>query len=216
MQSFSESFPKFFHFIYNMNMFDTITRHKSKRIYSEKEKKCSVLIPLVFKENEWHILFEIRSHALKKQPGEICFPGGRMEKEDLNSKSCALRETQEELLISPENIEYIGELDYFLSPSNLRVDVHVGILLDYKNTFNEEVESVFTVPLSYFLENEPELYYNTLQTIPDPSFPFEEIPNGKDYKFSKGLSDTPVYRYKEHFIWGLTARVLYHNIQYFK
>lgn len=197
-------------------MFKKIKNHKPQRIYQEKEKKCAVLIPIIIIEGKPHILFEIRSHTLKKQPGEICFPGGRVELNDKTSKDTAIRETQEELLINADNIKYIGALDYYLSYNNLRVDVHVAELINYQNTFNEEVESVFTVPLPFFLETKPEMYTNIIQTIPDPSFPFEKIPNGKNYKFSKGKNDTPVYRYNDYFIWGLTARILYHNLKYFK
>lgn len=197
-------------------MFTKIKEHEPKRIYQDKEKKCAVLIPILLIENEPHILFEVRSQKLKKQPGDICFPGGRFENTDSSTKETAIRETEEELLISRENIHYIGALDYYLSYNNLRVDVYVAQLIDYKNTFNQEVEEVFTVPLSHFLENEPEMYTNTIKTIPDPTFPFENIPNGENYKFSIGKNETPVYRYKDYFIWGLTARILYNNLKYFK
>ncbi|MDO4467750.1 MAG: CoA pyrophosphatase [Bacillota bacterium] len=197
-------------------MFKKIENYQPKRIYQEKEKRCAILIPIVIQDSIPYLLFEIRSHRLKKQPGEICFPGGKMEENDTSSKETALRETKEELLIQDKNIHYIGALDYYLSHNNLRVDVHVAQLIDYQNTYNEEVDSVFTVPLQFFLENEPEIYTNIIQTIPDPSFPFDYIPNGQNYKFSKGISDTPVYRYNNYFIWGLTARILYHNLKYFK
>ena len=39
----------------------------------------AVLVPLIEKDGEFHILFEVRSPKLKSQPGEVCFPGGAVE-----------------------------------------------------------------------------------------------------------------------------------------
>ena len=56
---------------------------------------CAVLVPLIRHNGENCLLFEVRSPALKWQPGEVCFPGGRMEPGE-PALACALRETEEE------------------------------------------------------------------------------------------------------------------------
>ncbi|NLN49979.1 MAG: NUDIX domain-containing protein, partial [Clostridiales bacterium] len=60
----------------------------------------SILIPLVKNGNDISILFEVRSNSLKKQPNEICFPGGRIENDE-SELSAAIRETSEELCLDP-------------------------------------------------------------------------------------------------------------------
>ena len=66
----------------------------------EKLPKYAVLLPLIEVENETHILFEVRSLSLRRQPGEICFPGGKIDPEDSDQRKCAIRETTEELGIN--------------------------------------------------------------------------------------------------------------------
>ncbi|NEU34154.1 CoA pyrophosphatase, partial [bacterium LRH843] len=57
----------------------------------------AVLVPLVQKQDELHVLFEVRAHHLRRQPGEICFPGGKIEPNDSTPQDAAVRETTEEL-----------------------------------------------------------------------------------------------------------------------
>lgn len=58
-------------------MFKHLNTRIPKRIEQEKDKVSAVLIPLIKKNDGYHILFEVRSNKLSQQPGEICFPGGR-------------------------------------------------------------------------------------------------------------------------------------------
>ena len=76
----------------------------------EDMKISSVLIPIVKKDNNYYILFEVRSSNLKFQPNEICFPGGKI---DINETpyDAVIRETIEELGTTSNNIEIIS--DYF-------------------------------------------------------------------------------------------------------
>ncbi len=57
----------------------------------------------------------------------------------------------------------------------------------------DEVDHVFTVPLKWFLEHEPECYDTDVQTIPGKDFPFDLIPGGEDYHWRRG-------RYKVMFL----------------
>ena len=63
----------------------------------------AVLCPLVERPDGLHLLFEVRSAALHRQPGEVCFPGGRMEAGE-TPEQCALRETEEELAIPRQEV----------------------------------------------------------------------------------------------------------------
>ena len=89
-----------------MTQLEKIRSNTAGRTYEEirpVKRKNAVLIPLVEKEGEWSILFEVRQTGIR-QGGEICFPGGRIEEHE-TVEEAAVRETSEELLISPEKIE---------------------------------------------------------------------------------------------------------------
>ena len=73
---------------------------------------------------------------------------------------------------------------------------------------SDEVSEVFTVPLKFFLETEPEVHnINIKFDIPD-DFPFEHIVGGRSYGWSHGKQSELFYFYKDKVIWGLTARMI--------
>ena len=124
------------------------------------KKEYSVLIPLIMNNGKWEVIYELRSKHIS-QPGEISFPGGRVEKDE-SYKQAAIRETMEELNIDENNIEVIGELDYLVSYENIRINCFFGIItgidLEDINPDKNEVDHIFTVPLDFFLETEPDTY----------------------------------------------------------
>lgn len=195
-----------------MNIED-ISRHFLKRTANPegKYRNFSVLIPLIYINNEIHLLFEIRSHELNTQPGEICFPGGAVE-ENESYMECAIRETSEELNIPCSTIKLLGQGDYIVTPFNLILYPFVGVLEDVlfeKINYNKnEVESIFTVPLKYFLNNAPETYYITTSLNVPKDFPFHKIQNGKGYDWRTGKYPIIFYQYNGHVIWGMTARII--------
>lgn len=173
-----------------------------------KRRGSAVLIPLIRKEDSWHVLFELRALDLDAQPGEVCFPGGRVEPGE-TPRDAAVRETMEELLINEDQIEVIAPLDGLPGPGGPSIWPFLGILSDYKNTWSdEEVDHTFTVPLSYFLKTEPEVY-DTLQiTVPGNDFPFDKIPGGKDYPWKKRHYTVLFYQETDPLIWGITAKII--------
>jgi coenzyme A diphosphatase NUDT7 len=180
-------------------------------------RKSAVLIPLLEVEGETHVLFEIRSHQLKSQPGEICFPGGRVEEEDASEEEAALRETCEELGIEAGDVEVIERLGVLVHPSSTSIFSFVGKINNPAKILpNEEVSEVFTVPLNYLIEYEPEIYYIQVKIQPEENFPFELIPDGRDYKWRHARLPEYFYRYEDKIIWGLTARILHEFITILK
>ncbi len=186
-------------------------RIKSHRIQPEGIKDYySVLLPLIKIDGELHILYEIRSHHLDTQPGDISFPGGKVE--DCESyKEAAVRETCEELNITEESIELLGELDYIISPYNLIIRVFAGFLknVNYETIIpnQAEVENIFPVPLTFFKENKAESHNMVIKTSRDEGFPYHLIQNGRDYNWRKGIYRVYFYKYKDYVIWGLTAKM---------
>jgi coenzyme A diphosphatase NUDT7 len=70
---------------------------KAKILGHENTIKSAVLLPLFFDSGECYVLFEKRARTMKRQPGEICFPGGTREPSDDDSEYTAIRESSEEL-----------------------------------------------------------------------------------------------------------------------
>ena len=92
-----------------MNIEDIINKSKNAIPYIngwKKMRRAAVILPLIEINNEIHLLFEVRSKKMKSQPGDICFPGGKIE-ENESPKSAALREASEELNLN--NIKIINE-----------------------------------------------------------------------------------------------------------
>ena len=176
-------------------------------------KDCAVLIPLVERKDGLHILFERRSSEMKTQPGDVCFPGGRMEAGETPAE-CALRETEEEIGIPAEKIRIIGQFDSIYEVSNLTMNTVIGVIeennLEDMKLNPDEVAQVFTVPYQFFLETEPIRYeYEVVQKVED--FPYEAAGIRRDYRWRVGKNSAPIFHFgegeKRQIIWGLTARI---------
>ena len=176
----------------------------------DTERKYAVLIPLIENQGEWEIIYELRSKFLKSQPGEVSFPGGRVEDGETFVEA-AIRETMEELLVERENINVIGELDYLVSYANFTIHCFLatinGVTVDKITPNSDEVDHLFTVPLKYLVDNEPDKYDLELKTVENEEFPYYLIPNGKEYNFKKGKHSVLFYTYMDYIIWGFTAKM---------
>ncbi|HHZ01653.1 MAG TPA: CoA pyrophosphatase [Tissierellia bacterium] len=181
----------------------------------DEEVSFAVLVPLIEIDGELNLIYEVRSNSIA-QPGEISFPGGRIE-DDESPMEAAIRETSEELLINKNNIEIISELHYAASKSGYFLFTFLGLIKDvdpYEMDFNEdEVSELFFVPLSFFLENEPEKYYMNYYPQADKNFPYHMVNNGKDYDWGNIRYPVYFYKYYDYIIWGLTAKITYSFIK---
>ena len=173
----------------------------------------AVLVPLVEREGEICLLYEVRARTLRRQPGEVCFPGGRMEGEE-SPEACALRETFEELSIPPEHVKLLGRLDFIAHRANFTMWPILGLVdqqgLEALRPSPAEVEEVFFVPLSHLLEAGPIEYEYDLIPTPAENFPYELIGIPRDYKWLPGHENVPVYSWEDRVIWGLTGRITRH------
>lgn len=168
----------------------------------------AILAVLVETDQGPSLLFEKRSEVLNRQPGEICFPGGKLEAGEKPVEG-AIRETMEELLINREQIEVMGPGDMFISPFNIIIHPFIAWVRNYKYSYShEEVGNVFTVPLRFFQENEPRKYFNHLIHELPNDFPYERIPGGKNYPWTKGKYEINFYQYEDEVIWGITACIV--------
>jgi len=176
----------------------------------------AVLIPLLLIEDEYHLLFEKRNLNIR-QGGEICFPGGKIDNTDKNSEETALRETFEEVGIPPKNINILGKLDLLFGPRGIVVEPIVaevrGIELNNLKLQKSEVEKIFSVPISFFVENPPEHFkihsYVTHKTF-NSKGEEEELISEKNSNetYYQTIRDVLVYKTNGEVIWGITARLV--------
>ncbi|MGP6139350.1 MULTISPECIES: NUDIX hydrolase [unclassified Jeotgalibaca] len=189
---------------------EIINRHSSEPL--GKKRKFSVMLPLIQRDGEWHILYEVRSKKIS-QPGETSFPGGAVE-EGENFQEAAIRETMEELNVTRECIHVMGEIDYIVNEYAV-IHCFVSKLdLDFEEiNFNEEVASLFTVPVRYLIDHRPTYYATKLLMEHPEDFPYHLIPNGRDYRFKAGEHLIPFYQLNGHSLWGYTANMTDHFIE---
>ena len=180
------------------------------------KRAFAVLVPLVEREDGLHVLYEVRALTLRRQPGEVCFPGGHIEAGE-TPEQCALRETEEELGIPMDKIRVLGRLDFIAHRANFIMYPILGLIdgeaADNMNICAAEVGETFEVPLSYLLTTEPIEYDYELIPTPARNFPYEILNIPRDYKWQNGSENVPVYPWQGHAIWGLTGRITRHLVR---
>lgn len=173
----------------------------------KRMKRSSVIILLVKIKDETYVLFEVRAKVLNSQPGDICFPGGRIDGDE-RPKEAAIREICEELGI--HNITIVNELDTVVRFDNIIIHPFLGIIEDINEIkLNEsEVDHVFYVPLDYLLKHKY-LEINSKVVVNRPKdFPYHLIVNGENYKFREAIYRSLFYKFEDYNIWGITAEIL--------
>ncbi|MGP4059502.1 NUDIX hydrolase [Halobacillus litoralis] len=200
-------------------IFNKVKKHEPSVLGHEQFRKFAVLLPLIQKDGEPHVLFEVRSHQMRRQPGEVCFPGGKIDPLDPTAQQAAIRETEEELGIERNDLCEVHPLDYLISPFGMIVYSFVGYLEVSEEEIiknPDEVREVFTVPLSFFMENKPRIHYVHFEAHPEEDFPFELIPGGENYNWRTRQLEEYFYIYEDKVIWGMTARILAHFVEVMK
>lgn len=130
----------------------------------------AVLVPLVRVGGGHVVLFTRRSTSLSQHPGEISFPGGRVERSDRTPLAAALREFHEEVGVPPEAVRPFGHVTDYLTYRGVLVSAYAGVVSDSERSsvLSGEVDEVLLVPLGDLL-------------IPGPSVPPPASPLGRRY-----------------------------------
>ncbi len=172
-------------------------------------KRASVVILLAEINNKLNIVFEVRAKHMRSQPGDIAFPGGKIDDNE-NEKEAAIREVCEELGLNKEDFEIISPLNLLITHYDLLIHPFLGYIKNFENIEinKDEVDHIFLVPLEYLINTEPREEINKILVDRTSDFPFHLINGGERYKFKEGKYKSLFYVYNDYVIWGITARIL--------
>ena len=117
-------------------------------------RPAAVLVPLIAHHSGLTILLTQRTQHLAHHAGQVSFPGGRAEDEDNGPIATALRESQEEIGLAPENVEILGFLERYKTVTGFMVTPVVGLVKPplALQADPHEVDKVFEVPLDFLLD----------------------------------------------------------------
>lgn len=167
----------------------------SRKIDKKSLHPAAVLLPIYLRDSEATILFTRRTEHLKHHRGEISFPGGRWQPNDVDLQTTALRETEEEMGIRAQDVTILGQLDDSISVHGYHVATYVGTF-PWPYVFRidpREIAAVIELPLA---------------TLCDPQLWRQE-----DWRHRGRLYPVDFCTVGEHEIWGLTAAILRQFLQ---
>jgi len=160
---------------------------------SGKKLKCAaVLIPMIRKDSDWHLIFTRRTDTVESHKGQVSFPGGGCNDNETQAEQTALREAQEEIGLNPLDVRILGRLNDLATITHFRVTPVVGIIpWPYEfHLSRDEVSRVFSIPLNWMAQ-------------PSNWDEFNFTPEGMQRAF-------PVVTYQPYdgeVLWGASARI---------
>lgn len=151
--------------------------------------KCAaVLIPLVWHDDEWHLIYTRRTDTVESHKGQVSFPGGACDEGETTAEQTALREAEEEIGLDPSEVRVLGTLSNLITITYFRVTPVVAVV-KWPAVFRvgtHEVARIFTMPLAW---------------LANPSNRWEfEIPG-------TNRSLIAYHPYDGELLWGATARM---------
>lgn len=194
-------------------------------INGDEYSQSAVLFTFIKKNNNYYLVLEQRSANIS-QAGEVCFPGGRFDKDkDKTTKDTAIRETCEELGVKKEEITNVNYWGTYIAPMSTLIDVYIGYLqiedINILDINKDEVERLIVLPYSFFINNPPSSY-----EIDSWSYPYRKSKEDKDkilsifpakdfglppkyHKPWRGKSrQVHLYPNDDAPIWGVTANII--------
>jgi 8-oxo-dGTP pyrophosphatase MutT (NUDIX family) len=155
----------------------------------EARLKCAaVLIPLVWQDEEWHLLYTRRTDTVESHKGQVSFPGGACDEGETTPEQTALREAEEEIGLYPADVKVLGKLSTLITITYFRITPVVGVVR-WPAVFRvgeHEVARIFTIPLGW---------------LANPSNRWEFLRPGTP------RSLIAYHPYDGELLWGATARM---------
>jgi 8-oxo-dGTP pyrophosphatase MutT (NUDIX family) len=130
-----------------------------------------------------------RAAHLSKHPGQIAFPGGRIDSGDAGPLAAALREAEEEIGLPGHLVEPIGYLDEYMTGTGFRITPVVAMIGSFESRIDAgEVDALFETPLAFLMEpGNHQILTRTFNGVPRQAYAMP---------------------YEEHMIWGVTAGII--------
>lgn len=121
---------------------------------SRQPAQAAVLVPIVLRDTGPTILLTQRTAHLSTHSGQIAFPGGKVDEEDVSRQATALREAQEEVGLDPRHVRVIGELPVYITGTAFWVTPVIGLVSPELaiSPNADEVDDVFEVPLAFLMD----------------------------------------------------------------
>lgn len=154
-------------------------------------RAAATLCPIVERGGEYRVILTRRSADLRAHPGQISFPGGKIDAGDAGALDAALRESEEEIGLDRGRVEIVGALDPFSTGTGFLVTTFIGFVPSDFDPVAEpgEVEEVFEAPLDFLMDR-------------DNHEPQSLTRGGRTRHFY-------VINYRHYRIWGATAGMLH-------
>jgi 8-oxo-dGTP pyrophosphatase MutT (NUDIX family) len=164
--------------------------NKGLRPVAPTLRDAAVLMPIIQRSSGLHVILTRRSSHLKHHPGQIAFPGGKVDDADDSIQAAALRESDEEIGLKSDMVEVLGTLPQHETVSAFHVTPFVGLVSQSYRPRPElgEVDEIFEVPLSLFLDPQ------NFQIHP-------RVWHGIERRYF-------AVPYGPYYTWGATARIL--------
>ena len=153
-------------------------------------RHAAVLLPILVGDAPEKLLLTRRSDKLRRQPGDIAFPGGAVDPEDPTALHAALRESREEVGLLTEHVNVLGQMDERATVTGFRITPFVGAVDGpYPFRTNHEVDVLIEVPIETL--RDPDILEVENRRMPDGS-----------------MSDVYHYHFEGHDIWGITGQLI--------
>ena len=150
---------------------------------------AAVLVALKMHKGELHVILTKRAQHLRHHPGQIAFPGGKIEPSDGSPEAASLREAQEEIGLPPDNVEIFGRMAEHLTVTHFTVTPILAFVhSDFEPRLDPgEVEEMLLVPLEHLLDTSRYMVEGRM--------------------FRGSIRKYYTVPFGPHYIWGATARM---------
>jgi len=155
--------------------------------FAPSSRDAAVLMPIMESQKGPLLVLTRRAAHMNTHANEVAFPGGKVEPEDKSLIATALRESFEEIALPVDHVEVIGAMKSATSKHGLTVTPFIGVVPEGVGLLanRNELESIFYVPLQFFMDNPPTGVYEVMH--------------------QGHLYHAACYDYEGYVIWGLTA-----------
>ena len=162
-----------------------------KRALPQANYQSAAVLMAITDEATPHVVLTQRTQHLSAHSGQVAFPGGKCDAADADVTATALRESHEEIGLSPADVSVVAVMGQVYSRHGFVVTPIVGVIdpqVIHDFCINpDEIEHIFCVPLQFFLDSKPTMHAASMA----PHF-----------------YQVPSFKYGQFLIWGMTAFVL--------